>query len=580
MNNTLRSILLGSLLTIFGLSASAQIVLLVQEPANLAGNYDFTYSSEGTGAWGADMDTIAITAEAAFAYDDGTFVDPVNGAGGDSAACGDVVNMVDIDGKIAVLYRGTCNFSLKAKNVQDGGAVGLIIINNVPGGPVGMGAGDFAEDVVIPVTMIGDTDGALLRDSIMDGSVEVFLGNNTGLYASNVGAYKAHIGMAKSQSIPVEFAATSTDFNVPVGMWVHNYGSAEAVNVIVSATIDRDGNQIYDETSDGANIPVGDSLFFSLLTFSQDGYEAGLYTINYSIVSDVSDEFPDDNESSTTFWINEEGIYSKSFVDPVDGPVGGNGVRPADGTEYEWCVVLQSENAEAKSVVGMTFATISNDVDLTGEAIQLSVYEWNDPIADLTFTDLNELTDNEFYDYDSDAQGEFVSHTFSEPVEILNDQKYLACATVFTDDIFLTVDASLDYNVTYDSYPDDAFFPLNDIDGNTWFAGGFGTDNIPALIVNLGSPFGIAEDLEKLDITPFPNPTVDRINIPLGTSISGDISLEVFDVKGKLVMSHESCQNNSGKLSLDCTSLSSGVHTFNLTFEDKSSTAFRVMITK
>ena len=98
--------------------------------------------------------------------------------------------------------------------------------------------------------------------------------------------------------------------------------------------------------------------------------------------------------------------------------------------------------------------------------------------------------------------------------------------------------------------------------------------------MNLGSPFGIAEDLEKMDITPFPNPTVDRINIPLGNSIQGDISLEVYDVEGRLVISHEACQNNSGKLSLDCTTLSSGLHTFNLKFEDNTSTAFRVMITK
>ncbi|MFT4981833.1 MAG: hypothetical protein ACI9UR_001691 [Bacteroidia bacterium] len=578
MMKNLRTILLAALLAVFGLSASAQIVLLVQEPANLSGSYSFTYSS--TNDWGADMDTIAITADAAFAYDDGTFTDPAAGAGGDSAVCGDVINRADIEGKIAVLYRGTCNFSLKAKNVQDSGAVALIIINNIPGGPVGMGAGTNAAGVVIPVAMIGDTDGAALRDSIMAGSVEIFLGNNTGLYPSNIGAYRQHIGMAKSQSTPVEFAETSTDFNVPVGAWVHNYGSAEAVNVVVSATIERDGNQIYDEASAGANIPVGDSLFFSLALFSQDGYEAGVYTIDYSIVSDDADQFPDDNTASTSFWINGEGIYSKSMVDPVTGPVGGNGIRPADGTEYEWCVVLQSENAEAKSILGMTFSIITNDVDLTGEAIQLAVYEWNDPIADLSFTDLNEATDNEFYDFATDAQGEFVTHTFSEPVEILNDQRYLACATVFTDDVFIAVDASLDYNVTYDSYPDDVFFPLNDIDGGAWFAGGFGTDNVPALIVNLGSPFGIAEDLEKMDITPFPNPTVDRINIPLGTSIKGDISLEVYDVEGRLVMSHEACQNNSGKLSLDCAALSSGLHTFNLRFEDNTSTAFRVMITK
>lgn len=39
-----------ALLGTIGLQASAQVVLLVQEPSNLAGSYDFTYSSSNN--WG------------------------------------------------------------------------------------------------------------------------------------------------------------------------------------------------------------------------------------------------------------------------------------------------------------------------------------------------------------------------------------------------------------------------------------------------------------------------------------------------------------------------------------------------
>lgn len=564
---------------LFSFGASAQIVLLVQEPAELEGSYNFTYSSSN--GWGADMDTIAITAEAAFAYDDGTFTGPL-GAAGDSAVCGEVINPSEIAGKIAVLYRGGCEFSQKAVNVQDSGAVALIIINNIPGAPVGMGGGAAAAEVHIPVLMISATDGAALRDSIMQGGVEMFIGNNTGLYPNNVGSYKANIASANSFAIPVEFAQSSDDFTVPIGAWVYNFGSAEAVNALVTAVIDRDGTEVYNETSTGSNIPVGDSLFFALPEFAATGaYEAGFYTITYTIVTDATDEFPDDNTATGSFWINENGTYSKSTVDPVDGPQGGNGIRPANSTEYEWCIQMSSDNAEALQITGLTFALLSNDVDLTGEAVQLAVYEWNDPISStsVTFDDLVELTDNEFYDYASDLQNEFVTHTFSEPVELLNEQKYLACATIFTDDIFLTVDAGLDYNVMYETYPDETFFPVNDIDASTWFPGGFGTDNVPAIIVNLESANGIAEDVEKLEVTPYPNPTVNNITIPLGTIVTGDVNIEVFDTKGALVMSELVCQKSS-KLNLDVTGLSSGLHTFNLTFEDNSSTSFRVMVTR
>ncbi|MFT4544739.1 MAG: hypothetical protein ACI9UR_001690 [Bacteroidia bacterium] len=567
-------------LSFIGMSSFAQTLFLVQEPSNLAGSYTFT-NSFTTDAWGADLDTTAVTAAGAFVYDDGTYVDPVSGdAAGDSASCGDAINNAQVDGKIAFLYRGTCNFSLKAYNAQQAGAVGCVIINNEPGALIGMLGGDNAADVNIPVIFISDADGAAFRDSIMNGTTEFFIGNPNGVFASNVGAYKPHIGMASSQALP-EAMANPAEFDVPIGAWMFNFGSDTAFNAVVSVTVDRDGTEIYNETGTGANIAPTDSLFFSLPLFTQVTYMVGYYTITYTLSSDVSDELPVDNVVITNFWVNSEGKYAKSRVHPVDGPQGANGVRPAEGTEFEWCIALKGDNVEPLWVTGMTFNTLTNnDVDLTGQAVQLAVYEWNDPIEDLTFSDLNEVTDNEFYDYQTDAQAEFVSHNFEQDVELVNGQKYLACATIFIDDMFLGTDADIDYNVTYDSYPDDVFFPLNDIDGSTWFAAGFGSDNTPALVVNLAANGAIADDIEALDITPFPNPTVDRLNIPFGSSLNGTVLLTVYNMKGQLVKSEELCVKNSSSLQVDVPQLSSGLHTFNLRFEDSSETSFRVVITK
>lgn len=560
-------------LMLAGLSASAQIVFLVQEPANLAGSYNFTYSSQN--GWGADMDTVNLTAEAAFAID--------GSATEDSLVCGNVVNQDDIDGKIAVLYRGACQFSEKAKNVQDSGAVALVIINNVPGAPVGMGGGNFNEVIDIPVVMISDADGALLRDSIMAGGVEIFLGNNTGLYAKNVGSYTRNVSSSNSYATPIEFAQSSADFNVQIGAWVYNYGNQEAVNALVSATIVRDGSTtVYDESSDGVNIAVGDSAFYTLPTYEEDTYLPGLYTLTYSIVTDDTDEFPDDNEVVTSFWINEEGIYSKSTVDPENGPVAGNGIRPADSDEFQWCIALESATASELSILGMTFSTLTTaEETLEGKYVILSVYEWNDPIQNgqVGFTDLNEVTGTEIYDYVEDLQDEFVSYTFEEPIELIDDQKYLACATIEDGDMFLATDAGLDYTTMYETYADEVFFPVNGDAAGDWFPGGFGGDNVPALILNLGVANSIADDLETADVTPYPNPTVDNIVVPLGTVITSEVVVNVFDVKGTLVMSETVCQK-SDKLRLDVSGLSSGLHTFNLIFEDNSTTSFKVVVTK
>lgn len=579
MMKNLRLIFSSLVLALFASSAFAQTLFLVQEPSNLSGTYDFTDSFSADG-WGADLSSTYVQAEAAWAYDDGTYNGTL-GAAGDSACCGPAVNAAELNGKIAFIYRGGCNFSLKAYQAQAAGAVGCVIVNNEAGNLINMLGGDSATAVTIPTVFVSDATGATLRDSIEQGGVDIFIGNPNGVFTNNIGAYRANISIANSRSIPARFAETSSAFTVPVGAWIFNFGSANADNVILQAVIDRDGSEIYNESSaTGATILPGDSLYIDLPEFNQNGYEAGFYTVTYTMVSDATDELPSDNELTTDFWINTEGIYSKSRVDPDEGPQGVSGLRPANSTEFEWCIAMKNENAESLAITGITFNTLTNDLDLTGEAVQLAVYEWNDPISatSVTFDDLNEVTDNEFYDYLADLQGEFVTHMFAEPVELLNDQKYLACATIFTDNVFLGVDGGIDYNVAYEQYADEVFFPLNDIDGGSWFAGGFGTENVPALVLNLADPNGIAEDVEKLEVTPYPNPTVDMINIPLG-GISGDVTVDVYDVKGALVLSETVCQL-SNNLRMNVTELSAGLHTFNLTFEDRSSTTFQVMIAK
>lgn len=572
MMKNLRIAAVALLLTAFGLSAWAQNLFLVQSPSNLAGTYNYTDSYTADG-WGADLSTTSVTGEGAIAYD----------VAGDSICCDDVANVSEVTGKIAFLYRGSCNFSLKAYHAQAAGAIACVIVNNVSGNLINMLAGDSASAVTIPVVFISDADGALLADSITNGSgVEIFIGNPNGQFPNNIGAYRGDFAMANSQATPSPLVA-NTGYEVPVGAWVFNFGTSNSMNATLNAVIDRDGSEVYNETSTGATILPGDSLFVSLPTYSETSYAEGLYTITYTMDADSTDDLPSDNVNVAQFWINGDGKYSKSRYNPTTGPVGSSGLRPANGTEFEWCIVLQSPNAEAMAISGITFNTLTNDLDLTGQAVQLALYEWNDPFDGLsapTFDDLVELTDNEFYDYATDAQGEFVTHQFAAPIELLNDQKYLGCATIFVDDMFLGVDAGLDYNVTYDGYPTEIFFPLNDIDGGTWYSGGFGTDNVPALILNMQLADGIADDVEAMEVTPYPNPTTDMINIPLGIAMNGSVNVTVYDMEGRLVLAEELCQTNSTNIRMDVSELSSGLHTFKLQFEDDSTTSFQVVVVK
>lgn len=67
---------------------------------------------------------------------------------------------VPVDGKIAVVDRGTCFFVVKAAHAQDAGAVGLLIVNNASG--LVSPSGDAA-DIAIPVAAISQGDGEALK---------------------------------------------------------------------------------------------------------------------------------------------------------------------------------------------------------------------------------------------------------------------------------------------------------------------------------------------------------------------------------------------------------------------------------
>ena len=74
--------------------------------------------------------------------------------------CAAITN--DVDGKIAVINRGICTFGTKIQNAEDAGAIGAIIVNNVFGDPVSMGA-DGVHFPTIPAAMVSITDGAVLK---------------------------------------------------------------------------------------------------------------------------------------------------------------------------------------------------------------------------------------------------------------------------------------------------------------------------------------------------------------------------------------------------------------------------------
>jgi hypothetical protein len=82
---------------------------------------------------------------------------------GTGAGCAtfDAATAAAVAGKVAIIDRGGCNFTVKAKNAQVAGAVGVIIAYNVAGAPPGLGGTDAT--VTIPVVSVSQNDGVTLK---------------------------------------------------------------------------------------------------------------------------------------------------------------------------------------------------------------------------------------------------------------------------------------------------------------------------------------------------------------------------------------------------------------------------------
>jgi subtilisin family serine protease len=84
-------------------------------------------------------------------------------AGSTRYACQPLDNAADIDGNIALVERGGCEFQVKIANAEDAGAIAVVVYNNA-GPPIVMN-GDSGS-VGIPAVMIGNADGQVLVDRL------------------------------------------------------------------------------------------------------------------------------------------------------------------------------------------------------------------------------------------------------------------------------------------------------------------------------------------------------------------------------------------------------------------------------
>ncbi|WP_324290042.1 myxosortase-dependent M36 family metallopeptidase [Pyxidicoccus sp. MSG2] len=212
--------------------------LVVNAPASVAGEYKVGIAS------GFGPQTYDVTGDVVIGQDAADAAGPSTTDG-----CSPLTNAAAVAGKIALLDRGTCAFTVKAATAQAAGAIGLLIADNAAGFVSPLGGA--ATGITIPAVRITLADGNKLRNVAglnvhlsraeainLDGTVDnVIVAHEWGHYISNR-LVQNSAGLTNNQGRSMgegwgDFTALlmitrPEDINVPANAnWNGAYGAAE-----------------------------------------------------------------------------------------------------------------------------------------------------------------------------------------------------------------------------------------------------------------------------------------------------------------------------------------------------------------
>lgn len=569
-------------------AANAQVSFTVLNPGSIAGDYGFEWA-DGTD-WGTpdfNVPNTNITGNLVLADDDtpGVSTTP-SGHNLENEACNALTNGAAISGNIAILYRGSCEFGLKAFNCQTAGAIGVIIINH-SGDPVPMGGGADGLNVNIPVIMVSTMTGETLLNEMLSNTVTVFIGNKQNLYSHDMGAKSTEL-------IVSDFGGAHVDLynGFTPGIQVYNFGDTDN-DVIVTATITSPGGAVdYTSTvgpttvlsADTLSIFAGNPSTFADWALGVGNYPIGDYTLTYTISIDgQTDEDMVDNMYSFDFRVNDE-VISLSRLNASNEPIATDYPFNAT-TNYQACMMFQEANASAVAARGVYFIpyTDTAEFELEGAEYLLYAYEWNDTWTDVTtpgftafseyVTTLDLVTTATYTVMSNDDNGDLAYTDWDNPFILVDNQRYLFCIepTDMSNEISIGYDGEVEYDGNYGIY----LQPVSPVQVDaTWYTGWSGL-SAPSIGLRTMDPasVGIGE-LKGLVASAYPNPTTN--NVKISVSEKGNGSIVVTDLSGKVVMSSAADFTN-GQSTLSLAGFEAGMYIFNVTLESGATAQFNVV---
>lgn len=593
MKKFLLSILAGG----FAFFSMGQAVVKGISPASISGVYNASIC-ETTSGWGLAMDfTIPGTfvEDTLMMVDDGTAGTNPQGNPIAQEGCSPLVN--DLTGKIAVLYRNTCEFGTKAINAQNAGAVAVIIINR-DNEVIAMGGGVDGPNVTIPVVMLTSLDGAAITAEMANGPVVMFIGNKAGINSDDLGTNQELLLTPRYNGIHSLLSQDGSDFNFELGMRIYNFGTATQTGATLNAKITGPNSSlVYDETVtfdldgvtgvsvDSVDIFPGETL--SLPQFSLASYPNGQYTLEYQITlpGGVTDADSADNYYSINFVVNDDYISHARLDTATNKPIVDvytSIAEPANYTEVRYCSFFRDSNASRLAATGVT-AFVSVDTaaapNLQGKSLFLEFYEWNDNFVlttdtDFGYTNLASVASSS-YDFLNAVDTEEVYFQFADPLLLVDNQKYLVCIINYDPALYFGFDQGVDFNAASSIYGELINPLFVNPDATGWYGGGFGSDITPSLgIKAIDAASAKVDEIALLDGNVYPNPVTNEVNFTI--HMDGDAQVSITDLSGRIV-SQQNVSFMNSQASASTADLKSGMYIVNIAFENGSKATFNIV---
>jgi PA domain/Secretion system C-terminal sorting domain len=308
----------------------------VTAPSSIAGIKDYTIgnNSDGSGDWGRAIDSSWFGISVVKAID--------------TLGNNPYTNASALNGKIALVFRGGgITFYQKALYAQQAGAVACVIVNNIPGGPIGMSSTGTVP-ITIPVIMISQADGnainaQLAASQTVTMNISLWKTNvNNDLALVNNGLSLFHATMIPQNQLTRN--ATAPAYNYIPAAYVANFGNNTQTGVKLVSSLSftptsGQSNLIRKDSSVVlANFPTIDSIIcplageFVLPTTAS----TGVYQVDFTVKQNETDNLSNNNIGSTTLTVTDS-IFSKGRYDLVKGePIVGSGYAFGSSSDMSW----------------------------------------------------------------------------------------------------------------------------------------------------------------------------------------------------------------------------------------------------